>query len=316
MPFKPLLAAALILFSLPHATWAEEAAWPRRIGEGADALLLEAPPQRIVSTSPSLTGILLAIDAPVVATAAAMLGPLTDERGFFRQWADIADARGVEVLYSNLTFDIEALIVQDPDLVVVSASGGDSILPYVPELRAQGIPVMVLDYSVNGWEKLAQDLGKATGHEADVDRVTADFAARAAAAGATFRHPAGSVSIVSYNFAGTYAVGKPIAPQARVLAELGFTVTGVPAEMTALINRSGDFDFISHENLPAAISGDSVFLLNGTEESVKTFLADPVLANLPAVKAGRVYPLGPTSFRVDYYSGLAIIETLRPYFTE
>ena len=56
--------------------------------------------------------------------------------------------------------------------------------------------------------------------------------------------------------------------------------------------------------------------VRGTEESVQTFLADPVLANLPAVQAGRVYPLGPLSFRVDYYSALDIIETVAPYFTE
>lgn len=39
-------------------------------------------------------------------------------------------------------------------------------------------------------------------------------------------------------------------------------------------------------------------------------MADPVLANVEAVREGRVYALGPSSFRMDYYSGLAMIDTV------
>lgn len=309
------LKIAFVAIVLPGAALAEEAGWPRAIAHEAGELVLDAPPRRIVSTSPSLTGILLAIDAPLVATAAAAVGPLTDAKGFFQQWADTADARGVEVLYPNLAFDIEALIVQDPDLVVASSVGGDSILPYVAELQAQDIPVIVLDYAVNSWEEQAALLGVATGREAGAERVAEDFAARAAETRAGLTLPEGEVSIVSYNFAGTYGISKPTSAQAGVLAALGFTVAGVPEGLGIQMSRGSDFDFVSHENLPAAIAGESVFLLNGTEDSVRTFLADPILANLPAVRTGQVYPLGLTSFRVDYYSGLLIIETLEPYFT-
>ncbi|MDO5622931.1 MAG: Fe2+-enterobactin ABC transporter substrate-binding protein [Paracoccus sp. (in: a-proteobacteria)] len=303
--------AALIL-ALPLTAHAE--GWPRNIPDTTGEISIPAQPQRIVSTSPSLTGILLAIDAPVAATASAMVGPLTDGKGFFAQWAKTADQRGVEVLYPNLNFDIEALIVQEPDLVVASSVGGDSILPYLDQLRAQGVPVMVLDYTSDGWEDLARTLGRATGHEDDATRVTADFARQADEARAGMTLPEGKASIVSYNFSGTYAVGKPESPQGRVLAALGFDIAGIPETMRGDISRSADFDFVSHENLPAAITGDSIFLLNGTEDSVRAFLADSVLANLPAVREGRVYPLGPTSFRVDYYSGLQIIRTVAPYF--
>ncbi|SFY09981.1 iron complex transport system substrate-binding protein [Paracoccus pantotrophus] len=309
------LAPLLLALILPAAALADEG-WPRSIPDALGEATVAAPPQRIVSTSPSLTGILLAIDAPLAATASAMVGPLTDDKGFFTQWAATADQRGVEVLYPNLNFDIEALIVQEPDLVVASSVGGDSILPYLDQLRAQEVPVIVLDYANDGWEELAHSLGRATGHEADAARMTQDFARRAAEAKAGLSLPPGDVSLVSYNFSGTYSVGKPESPQARVLAALGFSVAGLPDEMRAEVSRSADFDFVSHENLPAAITGDSVFLLNGTEQTVREFSADPVLANLPAVREGRVYPLGPNSFRVDYYSGLQIIETVAPYFAK
>ena len=307
------LVSCLAALSLPLSASAEDA-WPRLVPDALGEVEIAAPPQNIASTAPSLTGILLAIDAPLAATSTAMVGPLSDSEGFFLQWADLAHERGVEVLYRNLTFDIETLIVQDPDLVIASATGGDSILPYVAELQAQGIPVMVLDYSAASWEDLARDLGRATGHEAEAEAAIADFDRRAAEARAGLTIPEGSVSIVSYNFSGTYAVSKPTSPQAKVLQALGFDVVGVPASLAGDVARSSDFDFISHENLAQAIAGDGVFLLNGTAESVAAFTADPVLANLPAVTSGRVWPLGPTSFRVDYYSGLEIIKTVAAQF--
>lgn len=306
------LLPALLALLLPMAALAED--WPRQIDDALGEVTIPSPPQRIVSTSPSLTGILLAIDAPLVATASAATGPLTDDKGFFLQWAALADQRGVEVLYPNLSFDIEALIVQDPDLVVAASVGGDSILPYLDQLRAQGVPVVVLDYATESWEDLARTLGRATGHEAEATRVTQDFARQAAETRAGLSLPEGKASIVSYNFSGTYSVGKPESPQGRVLAALGFDIAGIPEAMRGQISRSSDFDFVSHENLAPAITGDSIFLLNGTETTVRDFLADPVLANLPAVRAGRVYPLGPSSFRVDYYSGLQIMHTVAPYF--
>lgn len=308
------LAIAFCLL-LPTVALAD-GGWPRTITHEAGELTLDAPPQRVVSTSPSLTGTLLALNVPLASTAAAAVGPLTDDDGFFLQWADIAHDRGVEVLYPHMTFDFEALLASGADLVIASKSGGDSIMEYVGELQAMDIPVIVLDYARHDWTEIAEQIGEATGHEVDAQVMTEDFKAHAAEAAAAMTIPEGTVSIVSYNFVGTYGVSKPISAQAQVLEGLGFTVTGIPEEMRGLVQQSREYDFISHENLPGAITGDSVFLLNGTEESVQTFLDDPVLANLPAVKSGQVYPLGPFSFRVDYYSGLGIIDTVAPYFTE
>ncbi|MDQ6155697.1 Fe2+-enterobactin ABC transporter substrate-binding protein, partial [Pseudomonas aeruginosa] len=118
----------------------------------------EPKPARIVSTTPSVTGILLAMDAPLVASAATTPSRLTDAKGFFSQWAKVADQRGVEVLYRNLRFDIEAVIAQDPDLLVASATGADSAAPYRAELEAQGVPTLVVDYSKHSWQELATEL--------------------------------------------------------------------------------------------------------------------------------------------------------------
>ena len=301
------LAAAALL--PPGAARAGEG-WPRTLRHEAGELTLPARPQRIVSTAPSLTGILLAIGAPVIASAATTPSVLTDDKGFFSQWADVADERGVEVLYGKLEFDIEAVIGAEPDLLVISATGADSVAQHYAELEAQGIAAIVVNYSNQSWQDIARAFGTATGLEDAAAEAIRRFDAYAAEVAATLPPVEGPVSIFGYNIGGSYSVSKPESPQAQLLAALGMTVVGLPESLRGQVTRASDFEFISQENLPAAVAGKTVFLLRGAEGDVETFLADPVLANLPAVTAGRVYPLGPTSFRIDYYSGRQMIDTV------
>lgn len=290
----PLLSlAALLLASVAHA---------------ADT------PRRIVSTTPSVTGILLAMNAPLIATAATTPSRLSDDKGFFTQWAEVADQRGVQVLYSNLLFDIEAVIGQDPDLLVLSATGADSVIQHQGELQAQGINTTVVNYSNQSWQQMAVELGKVTGLEQQAQDAIKRFDDYTAQVAATLTPPAEPVSVVGYNIAGSYSVGLPSSPQARLLSALGFKVAGLPEALDAQVRRSSDVGFISRENLSRAIVGDSVFLLGGNDADVQAFLADPVLANLPAVINKRVYPLGVSSFRIDYYSGRQMIDTVARSF--
>jgi iron complex transport system substrate-binding protein len=187
----------LALLALPFkSALAEDAVWPRIIEHHSGTLTLKSKPLRIVSTAPSLTGILLAINAPLIASAATTPSPLTDEKGFFSQWATVADERGVEVLYSNLEFDIEAIIAAEPDLVVVSATGADSVLPQYAELVAQGILTMVVNYSNQSWQDIAKQLGKAAGLENEVVASVARFDDYAEKAAAKITAPVDPVTIV------------------------------------------------------------------------------------------------------------------------
>ncbi|MDM7853132.1 Fe2+-enterobactin ABC transporter substrate-binding protein [Pseudochrobactrum kiredjianiae] len=307
--FVLFAAMSALLFSVPIAL-AKNADWPRTIKYDAGEVTLKAKPLRIVSTTPSVTGILLAIKAPVVATAATTPSALTDDKGFFTQWAGIADERGVEILYANLDFDLESVIGWEPDLLIASATGADSVIQHYAELEAQNIPTLVVNYSNQSWQTIATQLGKATGLETEAKQAIARFNSLATEAAGKIQRPAEPVSIVGYSIGGSYSIAKPASPQAQLLTALGFEVAGLPAELEADVSRSTDFAFISHENLSAAIAGKSVFLMRGTEADVQAFLTDPVLRNLDAVSAKRVYPLGMTSFRIDYYSGLQMLETI------
>lgn len=270
----------------------------------------QAKPVRIVSTTPSVTGILLAMDAPLVASAATTPSRLSDAKGFFTQWAEVADQRGVQVLYSNLVFDIEAVVGANPDLLVISSTGADSVIQHQGELQAQGINTTVVNYSNQSWQQMAVALGQASGLEVQAQAAIKGFDDYAANTAASIKPAEGGVSVVGYNIGGSYSISRVNSPQARVLTALGFKVMDLPSALEGQVKRSTDFAFISRENLSAAITGDSVFLMGGSDGDVEAFLADPVLANLPAVRNKRVYPLGPSSFRIDYYSGWQMADTV------
>jgi len=304
------LAAALSLAAWTPAT-AQEEGWPRTIVHEAGELVLEAQPQTIVSTALSVTGTLLAINAPVTASAATSPSAITDDKGFFSQWAAIADERGVEVLYPGLQFDLEAVLAAEPDLVIVSTSGADSVRDHYDELVALGIPTMVVNYSNKTWQDLALQLAEATGLEAEAQEAIESFNAYAADAAARITPPKGGASIVSFNGASSdTAIGKITGPHAEIFSALGIEVLEAPDGLDTSAQERADFAFVTMENVSAAIRGESVFLLTGTQATAEAFLAEPTLANLPAVQKGQVYPMGPTSFRIDYYSGIELIDTL------
>ncbi len=108
------------------AAAASPAAWPRTIDTPRGPLTLTQPPTRIVSTSVTLTGTLLTIEAPVIGSGATSANSaVADGQGFFRQWSEVARTRGVQSLYQGEA-DAEAIAAADPDLVVVAGTGGDS----------------------------------------------------------------------------------------------------------------------------------------------------------------------------------------------
>ena len=229
--------------------------------------------------------------------------PLTDDKGFFKQWASVADERGVEVLYSNLEFDLEAVISFDPDLVVVASSGKDSVADQVETIKQQ-FPVIVVDYGKQSWQDLATQLGKALGLEDKATAAGTEFDSYIKEAKGKITPPEGGASIVSYNGKDKdQAIAKKDSAHADLLTSLGLEVVEADASLDSGNRQRNDFMFVSYENLSKAITGESVFLISTGQDQVQKFLDDETLANLPAVTNNQVYYLGPTSFRIDFYSG-------------
>lgn len=134
------------------ATEADGGEWPRTIETDDGELTLESQPERIVSTSVTLTGSLLAVDAPVIATGVTgeNVEDLSDENGFLIQWSEEAKEAGVEKLWDNTAPDAEKAVGYAPDLIVVSKKSGDSAFDQIDRLE-QIVPGLVVDYSDASW---------------------------------------------------------------------------------------------------------------------------------------------------------------------
>ncbi|MDR2294152.1 MAG: Fe2+-enterobactin ABC transporter substrate-binding protein [Microbacterium sp.] len=291
-----------------------EQSWPRVVEHEGGTTTIPAQPKRIVSTSLSITGTLLAIDAPIIATAATTPGNGADEHGFFAQWADVAVDRGVDVLYPELTLDLEAVMAADPDLIVVSTSGADSTLDNLAELQ-QIAPTVVYNYGDKTWQELARELGEATGLEQNAEKVVADFDAHVAETAAAIDHPAGQANAIVYNGAGgDTAFAKIGGPHATLLTALGFDIAPAPEGMDTSGRVRQDFNFLSIENTVAALTAPTVFIISGDESTRDDLLSTSVLQNAPAVVSRSVYALGPDSFRIDYYSANEIIDAVTTAF--
>ena len=295
-----LVASFLLAFALFASTAAAQAAWPRTFTNAdGSTTVIAAQPQRILSTAVSITGTLLAVDAPVVASGSAGNGT------YFAQWSDLAEERGVVNVWPAGSVDLEAAYAVEPDLIIVSSTGGDSALPQLAELR-QVAPTLVLDYGSQTWQELAVEIGEATGLEAQVAAKIADFDAQVASAAAAITVPAGTANIISFNGAGTEnPIGRVGGPHAELLEALGFTVEDPPVQWHSQASARSDFVWAAFERLPE-LTSETTFLLRFGDDQVDSFVSEPVLANMPSVQAGQVFGLGVNSFRIDYFSALEI----------
>jgi iron complex transport system substrate-binding protein len=138
----------IFVFGLSAATAAD---WPRQVTDSKGSHTLDHKPLRIVSTSVTLTGSLLAIDAPVIASGATTPNNrFADDQGFLRQWGEVAKSRNVARIYIGEP-NAEAVAAQMPDLILISATGGDSALSLYDQLSTIA-PTLVINYDDKSWQ--------------------------------------------------------------------------------------------------------------------------------------------------------------------
>lgn len=320
-----------------HATSSETAgseddatSWPRTVdslvvnnGEvtgDTEEIEITEQPKNIVSTSVTLTGSLLAMDAPIKATGGAAAGGLADEQGFFLQWADEAAEQGVESLY-NLEVDVEAIAAQDPDMIVVSASGQDSAVAEYDKLSAIGVPVVVVDYSDQGWDEIMSLLAEATGHEKDAAEAIQQYEDRLEEVTKAIELPEQPTNFVmplpgdrGLNFWSAESA------QGQLLEDIGFEVAVPDEEIVDTAGPRGarkDVKTVVPENAPKAITGETVLTMSTTGgDPVEELKNNPLLANNPAIANDAIYLLSPELFRLDFYSAMMMLDELEKHFAK
>lgn len=308
----PLLISLLCLTFFSYAS--TEQGWPRSVAGAKGEVVLNHQPVRIVSTSVTLTGSLLAIEAPVIASGITQPGGrFADRQGFFRQWGDVARAKSVKPLPAGEA-SLEAIAVQNPDLIVVSSTGKDSASGLYDRL-SKIAPTLVVNYDEKSWQQIAQLLAEATGKETEARVLIHAFEQRAAGVRQALKLPPQPVSALVYNSQSHVAnLWTRDSAQGKFLESLGFTLaTPSLAQPSQQIARK-DIIPLSGENLVTGITGQTVLMFAADESGKAALLADSLLSASPAVQNQQVYTLGNDSFRLDYYSSLHLLTRLEQLF--
>lgn len=135
--------------------------FPVTVGSGELAVEIAAPPERIVSLSPSATEMLFAIGAGDLVVAA-------DEYSYYPDEAPTTDLSG-------FTPNIEAIASYDPDLVVAQSDPGD----LVSGLAEIGVPTLMHPAAATLDDTYTQieQLGAATGHVGEAAALVAQMRA-------------------------------------------------------------------------------------------------------------------------------------------
>ena len=313
LSLKPLLLLSVFLFGLSAAQAAD---WPRQITDSRGTQTLDHKPLRIVSTSVTLTGSLLAIDAPVVASGATTPNNrVADDQGFLRQWSEVAKERQLARLYIGEP-SAEAVAAQMPDLILISATGGDSALALYDQLSAIA-PTLVINYDDKSWQTLLTQLGEITGQEKQAAARIADFSQQLEKVKQQMTLPPQPVSALVYNAAARNAnMWTKDSAQGQLLEQLGFTLATLPAGLHTSQSQGKRHDIVQvgGENLAAGLNGEALFLFAGNEKDAEAVYANPLLSHLAAVKNKRVYALGTETFRLDYYSATLLLKRFAGMF--
>nr|MBA2816010.1 Isochorismate synthase EntC [Candidatus Pantoea persica] len=223
-----------------------------------------------------LTGSLLAIDAPVIASGATAPGSrLADEQGFFRQWGAVAKQKGVKRLYIGESSP-EAVAVEAPDLIIVSATGNDSAIKLVDQFSTIA-PMLVVNYGDKSWQQLVTLLGQAAGYEAAAACVKA-FDAQEAALKSKIALPPQPVSAMVVNGDGRAVnLWTSESAQGKLLEQLGFTLAMPPAGLQQLhsMGQRKDIIQLSGDNVASGLNGNTFLLFAAEDKTAQQVMQNP-----------------------------------------
>jgi iron complex transport system substrate-binding protein len=254
----------------PSPETTEAAAFPLTLATAAGSVTIEAPPERIVSLSPSSTESLFAMGAGPQVVA-------VDDQSNYPSEAPTTDLSGFGT-------SAEGIASYDPDLVVLSFDPGDLL----EGLEALGIPAILHPAAAtvaDAFEQIEQ-LGSATGHAEEAAALVASMQSELdEIVGAL---PPLPESIVYYHeldptrfsVTSTTFVGE-------LYGLLGAVSVADPADPDGFGYPQLSSEFILDED------PDVIFLADTKccGETPETLGARPGWDSLTAVQSGRVYPL-------------------------
>ncbi|WP_420111903.1 ABC transporter substrate-binding protein [Pseudactinotalea sp.] len=277
---------------------------------------IPADPQRIVVLNSALTGFFYALDVPVVGSV-----PLnTESTDFPPFWADEAAADGTEIVpWSNDGFDLEAILLMEPDLIVAGGQGfpGMQAIEAYDQL-SEIAPTVIVDQALPDWHvQLDYIAGDVLDRPDDAQALEDAYAARAAEVRDAITVPETPVAyLLMLPDLRPFSIPEDSAlPQA--LAELGFEPQPILAENPHFERMgSGDSFEMSTEQVGQAITAPTVFVLGFQSEviSAAELGEDPTYGDLPAYQNDQAYDLPYWAHRADYQTALELLDYIEAEF--
>jgi len=271
---------------------------------------IPAEPRSVVSVSVTSTPLLLSLDVPVVASGVTGTSALTDDKGFFAQWAETADERSVEPL-PGPEVSLEAVASAAPDLIVGNGFGADAVSEEVYEQLSEIAPTVVHGASDMAWLDTTDQYAATFERQDRAEEITAEYEAlvEETAARLDTEHDV----VVLTGTPNGFNVFTEESAQGRLVTDLGLAVHALPDDVGAPSGQGGErSDIVELSSERASDFGDATLLFVNTQgQEIEDYLeVSPTLESVPAWEDDRVFTLGAASFRMDYYSVPVVAERL------
>ena len=251
----------------------------------------------------------------VASTPAKKKDEKTDDNGFFTQWSKQATDKGVKAIDGTEDNLAQTVAGSNPDLIIVAKTGQDSAAKVVESLRQLEVPVLVIDYGSHSWQDVTKTLGQATGRQAKADAVVKDYTTKAEKAKGAISVPKGATSVFTVPGDGTKGANAftEEAPQAQLLKDLGFTIAAVPDSVKGdqSMGERKDIVKLSPENVQAGLTGENWVVIAADETAKNAVTTNETFSSAAPVTGGKVQYMPPSSFRLDYYSALEMLEAVQ-----
>lgn len=275
-------------------------------------------PQKIVVLNYALAGYLYNLDQPVTATIPEDADATEGE--FSPLWGDAPEEDGTVFLpWSVDGFDLEAILAQEPDLIVGGGIG-------FPLFQAEEVyddlsdiaPTVLVGAELDTWQEQFSFLAEDVFDQAEeYEGFVAAYEERVAEVKAAITPPTAPAAYVAYTGDGTAfalveSVGLP-----KELAQVGIEPAPIFADGDfEVYGGGGDMFELSAEQAGQTLTQPTLFIMgfNGDTMDAATLAENPVYAALPAFQNDSVYDLPYWSLRGDYDEALATLDHIEELF--
>ncbi|MBK1783165.1 ABC transporter substrate-binding protein [Prauserella cavernicola] len=278
---------------------------------------IPSDPEKVVVLNSGLTGYLYALDVPVTATIPVPANGTED--GFSEFWADEATAAGTTVLpWSPDGFDFEAILAQEPDVIIGGGQGMPAVQAAEVYDRLTDIaPTVLLSNELTTWDEQLSFLGEQVfGKQDELTELMDAYTARAEEIESSIARPEGPVTYLLMTAERVPYLLPEDSDLPSLMADLGFEAEPVTRRHPELERvSSGDSLRFAEEQLGELVSTPTVFVVGFHQDVTSDELAgNPLYAGLPAFEADRAFDLPDWTYRADYQAVMATLDHVAEQF--